>query len=82
MTRIRAAILGIWEFVAGDDWVTALGVVLALGATALASETSRAWYVLPLAVGALLTLSIWREARKHGSRRSRLSSAPSDEARS
>jgi hypothetical protein len=62
--RIRDAVLGVWEFVVGDDWVTAAGVVLALGLTALVDEASSAWLVMPVAVVALLVLSIWREARK------------------
>ena len=62
--RIREALLGVWEFVAGDDWVTAAGVVLSLGLTALISEGSAGWFVMPIAVALLLTLSIWREARK------------------
>jgi hypothetical protein len=64
MTRIRNAAEGIWEFVAGDDWVTAAGVVVALGITALIADADSAWIVMPLAVVILLTLSIWREARK------------------
>ncbi len=64
MTRVRDAVLGVWEFVAGDDWMTAAGVVVALGLTGLISEGSAAWFVMPLAVGFLLVLSVWREARK------------------
>ncbi len=64
MTRMREAAIGIWEFIAGDDWVTAAGVVLALLLTALVSEGSSGWFVMPLAVAFLLTHSIWREARK------------------
>jgi hypothetical protein len=64
MRRVGEAAAGIWEFVAGDDWVTAVGVVAALGLTALVSEESSAWFVMPVAVGALLTASIRREARK------------------
>ncbi len=64
MTRVRAALLGVWDFVVGDDWLTAAGVVLALGLTALISERESAWFVMPIAVGLLLALSIWREARK------------------
>ncbi len=56
---------GIWEFVAGDDWVTALGVVAALALTALVSDPNAAWVVMPTAVALLLTVSILREARKH-----------------
>jgi hypothetical protein len=64
MTLARRAASGIWEFVAGDDWLTATGVAVALGLTALVSEESAGWLVLPLAVAILLPLSIWREARK------------------
>jgi hypothetical protein len=64
MTRIRGAAVGAWEFLAGDDWVTAAGVVLALGLTAVISEESAAWFITPATVALLLTASIWREARK------------------
>ena len=48
----RAAV---WEFVVGDDPLTALGVVVALGATALiAGAGAPAWWVMPLAAVALL----------------------------
>jgi hypothetical protein len=64
MTRVQAFFLGVWEFVVGDDWRTALGVVLALGLTALLAETAvSAWWVMPLAVLGLLALSIRRAAR-------------------
>ena len=45
MRRIRDLAAAIWEFVAGDDWVTAAGVVAGLGLTALVSGTSSAWIV-------------------------------------
>jgi hypothetical protein len=52
---------GVWEFVVGDDWRTAAGVVLALAVTALlASAGVAAWWVMPLAVVALLALSLRR----------------------
>jgi hypothetical protein len=62
--RLREAAVGAWEFVAGDDWLTAVGVVAALGLTALVSDPDEAWIVMPLAVAGLLALSVWREARK------------------
>lgn len=68
MRRIRDLAAAIWEFVAGDDWVTAAGVVAGLGLTALLSGTNSAWIVMPLAVALLLALSIWRRARGRGSR--------------
>ena len=64
MTRIRDAAEGVWEFIVGDDWVTAAGVVVALGITSLIVDADVAWFVMPLAVVILLTLSIWREARR------------------
>jgi hypothetical protein len=56
---------GAWDFVVGDDWRTALGVVLALALTALLGAASiAAWWVMPLAVLGLLALSIRRAARE------------------
>jgi hypothetical protein len=64
MRGVQGAIRGAWEFVVGDDWATAVGVVAALAITALISEGGSAWFVTPIAVAFLLTVSIWREARK------------------
>lgn len=59
MSAITRALLAIWDFVVGDDWRTAIGVVLALGITALIATTSlAAWWVMPVAVLALLALSV------------------------
>jgi hypothetical protein len=64
MTRLAALVRGLWEFVVGDDWPTALGVALALALTALLSSASlSAWWVMPPAVLGLLALSIWRAAQ-------------------
>ena len=60
MTAARRIALEVWEFVVGDDWLTAIGVVVALGATALVAG---AWWLTPLAVVALLTLSLHRARR-------------------
>jgi hypothetical protein len=56
-----------YDFVVGDDWTVALGVVIALGLAAmLARTTVPAWWLLPLAVAGLLAASVWRVARtKH-----------------
>jgi hypothetical protein len=64
MTRVQGAILGVWDFIVGDDWATAAGVVLALGITALLDEAASAWLITPIAVAILLMASIWRVARK------------------
>ena len=64
MTRARTFGLAVWEFVVGDDWRTAIGVVLALAATALiAGAGVSAWWVMPVAVLGLLALSVRRAAR-------------------
>jgi hypothetical protein len=64
MKRVQIFLLAAWEFVAGDDWRTAAGVVVALGLTAIvAAAAIAAWWVMPLAVLGLLALSIRRAAR-------------------
>jgi len=64
MKRVQGFFAGVWEFVVGDDWRTALGVVLALALTALlAGAAISAWWIMPLAVLGLLALSIRRAAR-------------------
>ena len=53
-----------WNFVVGDDWRVAAGVVLALGASAAVAATDEpAWWLLPIAVALLLYVSLQREAR-------------------
>jgi hypothetical protein len=64
MGALRSFLLAVWEFVVGDDWVTAVGVVVALGVTALvAGAGASAWWLMPVAVPALLALSLRRAAR-------------------
>jgi hypothetical protein len=64
MTRPQSVLRFIWDFVVGDDWRIALGVVAALGITALVTDTSvSAWWILPVGVAAVLGLSVWRAAR-------------------
>ena len=53
-----------WDFVVGDDWRVAAGIVVGFGLTALLAATSiPAWWVLPLAVATVLWLSLRRVAR-------------------
>jgi hypothetical protein len=55
MTPLEA----IWDFVVGDDWRTAAGVVVAIGATAaLQGAGVTAWWLIPVAVLALLLRSL------------------------
>ena len=52
-----------WDFVVGDDWRVDVGIALALGLTALLATTwASAWIVLPLAVAAVLWISLRRAA--------------------
>ena len=50
-----------WEFVVGDDWIAAAGIVAAIGLTAaLAASGITVWWVMPLAVLVVLTVSLRR----------------------
>jgi len=63
--RLRSAWLAIWDFVVGDDWRLAAGVVLAIGLTAVvAGAGGTAWWIMPLVVAALLLTSVWLAARR------------------
>jgi hypothetical protein len=54
-----------YDFVVGDDWRVALGVVAALGVTyGVAKAGVPAWWVLPVAVVILLPVSLLRATRK------------------
>jgi hypothetical protein len=65
--RLEAFLRFLWDFVVGDDWRIALGVVVAIAITALVSDTSlSAWWVLPVAVAGLLGGSVWGAARERG----------------
>jgi len=64
MSRVEGFFRFLWDFVVGDDWRIAVGVVVALAITALISDTSvSAWWVLPAAVALLLAGSVWAVAR-------------------
>jgi len=53
-----------WDFVVGDDWRIAAGVVAALGVSAaLAATGVPAWWLLPLAVALVLYVSLRRQAQ-------------------
>jgi len=53
-----------WDFVVGDDWRSAAGIVLALGLTAgLVAVHVDAWWLVPVAVTAVLWVSLRREVR-------------------
>jgi hypothetical protein len=64
MSAFTAFLRGVWDFIVGDDWRTAVGVVVALGTTALIAQAgASAWWVMPVAVLGLLVLSLRRAGR-------------------
>jgi hypothetical protein len=66
---IRSFALFWYDFVVGDDWRLAMGVIVGLGLTALVAHASSlaAWWVAPIVVLVVLvvsTLIAGRNARK------------------
>jgi amino acid transporter len=60
------AFLRFWyDFIVGDDWTIAVGVVLALGATAVLAHQGLTWvwWLLPVVVALGLTWSVLRGAK-------------------
>lgn len=65
MTWLKTFLHFWYDFIIGDDWRIAAGVVLALGVSAaLARRDPHAWWVMLVAVVVLLAASIWRETRR------------------
>jgi hypothetical protein len=63
MRRVRAFGLFWWDFVVGDDWRSAAGVVIPICVTAaLLAAGVDAWWLMPAAVAAVLWLSLRRAA--------------------
>lgn len=64
MNRVSAFFAFWYDFIVGDDWRVAVGVIAALAGTyGLATTTVPAWWVLPAAVVIVLPLSLWRATR-------------------
>jgi hypothetical protein len=66
--RLRAFAAFWYDFVVGDDWRVAVGVVLAMALTYVLSVTTTmpVWWVLPAAVVVLLPYSLVRAVRESG----------------
>jgi hypothetical protein len=63
--RIRGFAAFWYDFVVGDDWVIAVGVVISLAVTYVLSRTAvPSWWLLPVVLAVLLPLSLWRAARR------------------
>jgi hypothetical protein len=58
---MRGVALAVWEFVVGDDWQVALGIVAMLAATAVVAALGLpAWWLSPIATVAILRRSVRR----------------------
>lgn len=65
MARLRSFAAFWYDFVVGDDWRVAVGVVLALAVTYGVSLTGvPAWWIVPAAVAVLLPVSLLRATRR------------------
>jgi hypothetical protein len=63
--RLRAFLAFLYDFVIGDDWRIAAGVVIGLAATYAISQTSvPAWWLLPALLVVLLPASLWVATRQ------------------
>jgi hypothetical protein len=64
VSRLEAVVRGVWDFVVGDDWRIAVGVVAALALTGIAAgAAASAWWILPAATAMMLAVSVWRASR-------------------
>jgi hypothetical protein len=65
MSRVRAFLAFLYDFIVGEDPAIAVVVALALGLTAaLASGGAAVWWAMPLAVASVLSWSVLRAGRR------------------
>ena len=65
MSRMRAFVAFLYQFIIGDDPLIAVAVALALAITAVvAGSGAAAWWVMPAAVPAVLTFSVLRASHR------------------
>ena len=65
MSRFKDFGLFWYDFIVGDDWIMAVGVIFALGITALLAHNKIvAWWIMPLAAVSVLVISLWRAGKK------------------
>lgn len=58
----------LWDFVVGDDWTAAAGVVILLGGAAVAVHGGGldVWWLLPVGVATILAGGLFRAVRGDG----------------
>ncbi|MDA8068103.1 MAG: hypothetical protein M0T77_05765 [Actinomycetota bacterium] len=67
MSRLRQFPRFLWDFVIGDDWRIAFAVAVALALTlALSDAGISAWWLLPVVVAVILSISVWEARRARG----------------
>jgi len=65
MRWIKSFVLFWYDFIVGDDWLIAAGVVIALALSMLlVGRGIDAWWLMPVVVVMLLGISLWRETRR------------------
>jgi hypothetical protein len=65
MRKLKAFAAFLYDFVIGDDWRIAVGVVVGLALTYAISRTSvPAWWLLPLLLVVLFPASLWLAVRR------------------
>ena len=71
VVRFVRQFLRFWyDFIVGDDWRLAVGVLVIVGLVVAAAQNDlNWWWLLPVAVAALLTVSVLQELRRHSSPR-------------
>ncbi len=64
MKRLKTFAAFWYDFIVGDDWSIAVGVVTAVAAPSLVHHVGLvSWPVVPIVVAVMLTASIWRARR-------------------
>jgi hypothetical protein len=66
MKRLKTFGVFWYDFVIGDDWRIAIAVVVGLAATSLVVHVGHqsAWWLLPIVVICMLTISLWHASRE------------------
>lgn len=66
MRYLKQFLIFWYHFIVGDDWRIATGVVVGLGLVAFVVHNLnyQVWWLLPLLVVCMLTLSLWVDTRR------------------